>query len=168
MAVAEIIGAAVGILLLVIVAYLIVGGTLSVAETVATAQKDVTQINEARLRSDLRINSDEIAIEGYGLNFSVTNTGNEVIANFEHIDLFTCDNGGIDYQQYTYDSAQSGASGTWTILRIENDIIHPGQIDPGEKAWFWASFSSADPVFVQVTIDNGVTAQLTAPVEGWR
>jgi flagellar protein FlaF len=98
----------------------------------------------------------------------VTNTGNEVITNFEHVDIFTCDSGGTDYVLYTYDQDQSGASGTWTVLRIDNDLIHPGEIDPGETAWFWASFSGNDPVVVQVTTNNGVTAQLTAPIEGWR
>ena len=42
MAVAEIIGAAVGVLLLIIVAYIVVGSTLTTAETVSFAQKDLT------------------------------------------------------------------------------------------------------------------------------
>jgi len=54
MAVSEIIGAAVGILLLVIVAYVIVGGTLTAGETIATAQKDLTLQNEARLRTSIQ------------------------------------------------------------------------------------------------------------------
>lgn len=168
MAVAEIIGAAVGVILLVIVAYVLVGATLSTAEIVVTAQKDQTLLSEARLRTDLALNKSEISISGNGLNFSVTNTGNEVIADFEHADIYTFDNGITEYQYYTYDLTGSADSGTWTILEIVNDNIHPKQLDPGEKAWIMVTFSDNDPVWVMISTNNGVTAQLTAPVEGWR
>ena len=49
MAVAGIIAAAVGVILLIIVAYIVVGATISAAETVTSAQKDVTLQNEMRL-----------------------------------------------------------------------------------------------------------------------
>ncbi len=42
MAVAELIGATVGVIILVLVAYVLVGSTLSTAQTVAEAQKDLT------------------------------------------------------------------------------------------------------------------------------
>ena len=163
MAVAEIIGAAVGVLLLVIVAYLIVGGTLSVAETVATAQKDVTIQNEARMRTSMDLDKSEIVITGSGLNFSVVNTGDEIISDFDHIDLYTTDSAGMAYQRYTYNVTKKGTAGTWSLLRIDADYIHPGQIDPGEKAWFWATFSGSSPAWVQVTTANGVYAQTTFP-----
>lgn len=163
MAVAEVIGAAIGILLLVMVAYLIVGGTLSVAETVATAQKDITATHEARLRTDMEINAGEISILGTGLNFSVTNTGDEIIADYTHIDLYTDNSSGLGYQRFTYNRDLSGLPGTWSLVRIDNDNIHPGQIDPGEKAWFWATFAGSTPAWVQVTTNNGVYAQTVFP-----
>ena len=163
MAVAEIIGAAIGILLLVMVAYLIVGGTLSVAETVATAQKDVTSISETRLRTDMTLNTGEISILGTGLNFSVTNSGNEIISDYPHIDLYTDNSSGLGYQRFTYDKEKSGTPGSWSLVSIDNDNIHPGQIDPGEKAWFWATFAGESPAWVQVTTGNGVYAQTIFP-----
>ena len=51
MAVAELIGAAIGVLLLVMVAYLLVGSTLSTAELMVTAQKDVTLQQESRMHT---------------------------------------------------------------------------------------------------------------------
>lgn len=163
MAVAEIIGAAIGVLLLVIVAYLIVGGTLSVAETVATAQKDLTVLTESRIRTDFQLNKSEISIEGNGLNFSVTNTGNEVISDYTHIDIYTSDNTGSGYERFTYDPENERSPGTWNLVRIDNDYIHPNQIDPGEKAWILAFFAGSDPVWVQVSASNGVIAQTTFP-----
>ena len=152
-----------GIMLLIIVAYILVGATLSTAEIVITAQKDQTLLSEARLRTDLALNKSEISISGNGLNFSVTNTGNEVIADFNHIDVYTFDNGITEYEHYTYDKDTTHAAGTWALLSIENDYIHPNQIDPGEKAWIMAVFSGSNPVWVQVSTHNGVTAQTTFP-----
>ena len=49
MAVAGIIAAAVGVMLLIVVGYVVVGATITTAETVTNAQKDVTLQNEIRL-----------------------------------------------------------------------------------------------------------------------
>ena len=153
-------------MLLIIVAYILVGATLSTAEIVVTAQKDLTILSEARLRTDLTIDPNDISISGNGLNFSVTNTGNEKIADFAHLDIYTFD-GTSDYQRQIYDKDTTHAAGTWALMRIDNDYTNPSQIDPGERAWIMAVFTGSNPVFVQMTTHNGVTAQLTAPVEGW-
>jgi len=55
MAVADLIGAAVGVMLLVIVAYLLVGSTLSTAEIVTNAQKAVALQEQTQLRTDFTI-----------------------------------------------------------------------------------------------------------------
>lgn len=162
MAVAEIIGAAIGVLLLVVVAYILVGSTLTAAETVVNAQKDLTITNEARLKTDISLDKDEISITGNGLNFSVTNTGNEIVSDFTHADVFTS-NSMSEYQHYTYDKDKTGAVDTWTILKIDNDYIHPNQLDPGEKAWIMAVFPGTDPIWVQFATSNGVYAQTTFP-----
>ncbi len=167
MAVAEIIGAAIGILLLVIVAYLIVGGTLSVAETVAVAQKDLALQTESRMRTDLRLNNSETSIAGTALTFSLTNTGNEIVSDYPHFDVFTDDNSGTPYTHYTYADIP-GTAGTWAIIQRDNDRIHPNQFDPGEKIWITATFSGSDPVWLMVSTDNGVYAQMAAPALGWR
>ena len=49
MAVAGIIAAAVGVMLLIVVGYVVVSATITTAETVTSAQKDVTLQNEMRL-----------------------------------------------------------------------------------------------------------------------
>jgi len=166
MAVAEIIGAAVGVLLLVIVAYLLVGGTLSMAETVATAQKDLTTLQEARLRTSLTIV--DHAINGSQLDFHITNNGNEPITDLPHMDVFSYNKTDpyTDYDRYTYDDENTGSVGTWYIPGngFENDDIHPGQLDPGVKVWIVMIPSASEPWDypkpdnIQVTTSNGVSA----------
>ena len=163
MAVAEIIGAAIGVLMLVVVAYILVGGTLTAGETVANAQKDLTIVNEIRLNTEMSLNKSEISITGNGLNFSVTNTGNEIISDFNHIDIYTYDNSLSEYERYIYDKDDTRAAGTWSLLQIEDDYMHPNQIDPGEKAWIMAVFSGSSPMWVQISANNGVYAQTTFP-----
>lgn len=160
MAVAELIGAAIGVLLLVVVAYLLVGGTLTTAETVMTAQKDVTLLLESRMRTSIDIPQVD-PIDGSNLNFSVTNNGNELITDLPHMDVFSYDatNG---YTHYVYDGTKSGAEGTWSVTRFETDAIHAGELDPGDTMRIRAVFpSGATPVRVQVTTGNGVSAMAT-------
>lgn len=160
MAVAEIIGAAIGVLLLVVVAYLLVGSTLTAAETVANAQKDLTMQNEARIHTNLNLNTSEIHPEGSGLNFSVTNSGNEIISDFSHVDIYTYNASGA-YQYYIYDAPNTGGAGNWTITSFENDYIHPYMLDPGEKMWIKATFPGVTPLRLQITTGNGVSASTT-------
>jgi flagellar protein FlaF len=161
MAAAEIIGAAIGVLLLMVVAYVVVGSTLTAAETVSNAQKDLTLQNEVRLRTSISLNRSEISNTTSVLDFSVTNTGNEIISDFDHTDIYTWD--GVpskDYQKYTYEKSPTGKPGNWSIM-IENDAIHPNQLDPGEKMWVTVNYIGARPIWFQITTSNGVYAQTT-------
>jgi len=155
MAVAEIIGAAVGVLLLVIVAYLLVGGTLSMAETVTTAQKDLTNLQEARLRTSISVSN--AVNEAPYLNFTVKNTGNEIISDFNHMDVYSYDTSN-GYIHYTYDKDNTGTAGTWSIIRFEKDLVHTHELDPDDIMTVWAivpgTYSSKTTV--QVTTGNGV------------
>jgi len=162
MAVAEIIGAAIGVMLLVVVAYMLVGSVLTTAEVVTTAQKDLTLQNEVRLRTSITVNKTETSVSGKGLNFSVTNSGNEIISDFNHMDIYSWDGSESDYLHYTY-STSCGIDNTWCKSTIVPDMIHPSQLDPGEKMWVWATFTGSDPLWFQVTTSNGVNAQITYP-----
>lgn len=162
MAVAEIIGAAIGVMLLVIVAYMLVGSVLTTAEVVSTAQKDLTLQNEAQLKTSINVNKTEASITGNGFNFSVMNTGNEIISDFNHTDIYTWDGSESEYQHYTY-STSCGTNNHWCKKMIVPDTIHPNQLDPGEKMWIWATFTGGNPIWFQVTTSNGVNAQTTYP-----
>lgn len=166
MAVAEIIGAAVGVLLLVVVAYLLVGGTLSTAESVATAQKDLTSLHEARLRTSITIINP--AINGSQIDFHIANNGTETITDLPHMDVFSYNRTDpyTGYYRYIYETTGYEGEGTWYIPGngFENDYIHPGQLDPGVAVWVVMIPSPSEPWYypkpdtIQVTTSNGVSA----------
>lgn len=158
MAIAEIIGAAIGVLLLVVVAYVLVGATISAAETLGNAQKDLTLQNEARIGTNLHINETGISTSS-GLTFSVQNKGNEIVSDFTHMTLFTS-NATKEWQYYVYDAAKTGNPGNWTITSFnkENSDIHPNELDPGEEMWIRAAYVGDPPLRFQITTGNGVSA----------
>ena len=100
MAVAEIIGTAIGTMLLIIVAYLLVGNVLNTAEVVSNAQKDLTLLSESRLHTDLSITN--VKVSGNAINLTIKNTGTEIISDFPHTDIFVYTVGGPGYSQYLY------------------------------------------------------------------
>lgn len=162
MAVAEIIGAAVGVLLLVIVAYLLVGGTLSTAETVVTAQKDMTLIQESRLRTHISIES--ATISGPNITFSITNDGDEPILDLSHIDIFSYNSTNKDYIHYKYDDAKKVTQETWFDISFDNAVIHAGQLDPGVTMHGVAVVYEGDvPHNIRIITPNGISAETTLP-----
>jgi flagellar protein FlaF len=155
MAVADLIGAAVGVLLLVLVAYVLVGSTLSTAEIVSNAQKDLTLQNEARLHTDLIIY--DPVLDGTNISCYMNNTGNEIIGDFQHMDILVKDASTNDYSLYTYvkDPAPYQAPGYWTIVDRGRDDIHPYLLDPGES-YHINIVTSITPTWFQITTSNGV------------
>jgi len=162
MAVAELIGAAMGVLLLIFVAYVLVGSTLTTAQTLAEAQKDLTLQDESRLRTDIVISSASLE-EGNTLNFSVTNQGSEIVSDFKHMDILST-NGTGNFEYYSYTKNFIGSSGTWTINSFEPvSGVHPGELDPGETVWCEAVYPGDIPKWFQVTTSNGVYTSAYIP-----
>lgn len=160
MAVAEIIGAAIGVMLLVIVAYILVGSVLTTAEVVTNAQKDITLQQEIRLRTDFEIRDKIKTTVGppYFINVSINNTGHEVIRDFSHMDIFTFNSDGTgSYQHLTPDNTCS-TLGTW-CYRVSGNVI-PNQLDPDKTMWINAtllpSYNS-----IRVVTGNGVYVSKT-------
>ena len=162
MAVAEIIGSAIGTMLLIVVAYLLVGSVLNTAEVVTNAQRDITLLQSAMLNTDI-----QIAYEGIdgqplnpALNFTVTNTGNQVISDFDHATIFSYTTADPGYKPYVFKKVNTLSDGTWTVVRIEKDYVHPNQLDPGETMWVLAYYTpgATNPVWFEFCTNNGVYA----------
>jgi flagellar protein FlaF len=155
MAVAELIGAAIGVLLLVMVAYLLVGSTLSTGEIVVNAQKDVTLQQEARLHTSF-----DITVTGHNsttISAKITNTGTEIISDLNHMDVLV-DLGSNNFQICTYDTTPGGTvAGKWYIYSRNSEIIHPYELDPGEVYDITIYFMDSSPRWFQVTTSNGVS-----------
>jgi len=156
MAVAGIIAAAVGVMLLIVVGYVVVSATITTAETVTNAQKDVTLQNEMRLGTAIVITDPE---KNSSIIISnISNTGNEIISDFRHMDVIVYDTGSNDYKVCTYDSSGSGTNGTWDITNRYQDFIHPSELDPGEKYQIRVATRGSSPYWFQITTSNGVYA----------
>jgi archaeal flagellar protein FlaF len=153
-AVAGIIAAAVGVMLLIVVGYVVVGATITTAETVTNAQKDVALQNEMRLGTAIII-TDPIHSSS-NITSNVTNTGTEIISDFRHMDVIVYDTGSNDYQVCTYDPG--GNPGTWDITNRYQDFIHPSELDPGEKYQIRVATLGSSPSWFQITTSNGVYA----------
>lgn len=151
MGTASLVATAIGVLLLVITAYVLAGGTITVAEVVATAQRDSVSQHEVRMRTAIEIQSVNLDTNSSTLVVSVKNTGNERLDDFNHTDIFLLINGVPEHCTY-----HSGAY-PWTILSITPDAIHPGQLDPGEVMNISVSYGVSPPTWVQVTTSSGVS-----------
>ena len=155
MAVAEIIGAAIGVMMLVIVAYVLVGSVLTAAEVVNNAQKDLTLLNEARMRTDISIYPSSARILEPNLTFCLNNTGSEIIRDFTQMDVFSTNSTGM--QHYT----TGNGVGYWTSIQFDRDFVHPGMLDPGEAVWINATYVGEKPATVLITTGNGVYTSTT-------
>ncbi|MDO9323898.1 MAG: hypothetical protein Q7T80_02965 [Methanoregula sp.] len=159
MAVAEIIGAAIGVLLLVVVAYMLVGSVLTTAEVVTTAQKDLTLQDEVRLRTAFTI-SDKTSPDT-NFTYKISNNGTEIISDFKHVDVLVKDTGGV-YYLYPWDDTRGTEviEGKWQIFDRNPDTIHPYQLDPGETFTIRVNIrkEQGTPEWFQMTTGNGVYA----------
>ena len=156
MAVAGIIAAAVGVMLLIVVGYVVVSATITTAETVTNAQKDVTLQNEMRLGTAIAITDPEN--NSSIITSNVTNTGTEIISDFKHINVLVYDSGSNNYQICNYNPGGSGTPGTWNITNRYQDFIHPSELDPGEKYQIRVATQGSSPKWFQITAGNGVYA----------
>jgi len=157
MAVAEIIGTAIGTMLIIIVAYLLVGNVLNTAEVVSNAQKDMTLISESRLHTDLSITN--VTVSGSVINLTVTNTGTEIISDFPHTDILVYTGSVSGYSEYLYNATVTTLPYSWSGSII-NAYVHPGELGPGESMYVNAYCLGSAPVTFEVVIctNNGVYA----------
>lgn len=155
MAVADLIGAVVGVLLLVIVAYLLVGSTLTTAEIVTNAQRNAAMQEQTQIRTDFTITGVDRESDSI-FNCTINNTGKEIISDFSHMDVIVYDSNTNDYQLYTYSNVVK--PGTWTIIDQGTDVIHHSELDPGESYRINVTTSGISPYWFQITTGNGVYA----------
>jgi flagellar protein FlaF len=151
MGTASLVATAIGILLLIVTAYVLAGGTLSVADAVATAEKDAAAQHEVRMRTSIEIVSVLLDTNTSTLSVELENTGSESIGDFVHTDVYLMQNGVP--VQYAYGTG----SGTWSVSSIQPDEIHPGYLDPGETMSAVISFIGASPTWIQITTPSGVS-----------
>jgi flagellar protein FlaF len=161
MAGAEIIGAAIGVLLLILVGYLMIGSALTTAEVVTSAQKDITIQNEARLQTVFAI-SGIYSTSSKVLTVNIVNSGSETIGDFSHMDVYVTPSGGSPVY-HSFSVIPGGVAGSsWSYTGISPDNIHPGMLDPDETmvvtiSGFESPGFPSPPTAVSVSTATGVT-----------
>jgi archaeal flagellar protein FlaF len=151
MAIGELIGAVVGVMLLIYVAYVLVGSVILTAETVTSAQSDMGHLQEERMRT--MINLSVYQVVGTTVYLNVTNTGDEPISDLSHMDVIASD--GTSEPTYHHNSDGAVSSSPWQIESIQPDYVHPGQLDPGEVLTLSVT-ETQRPIWAQVITPNGV------------
>jgi flagellar protein FlaF len=151
MGTASLVATAIGILLLIVTAYVLAGGTLSVADAVATAERDAAARHEIRMRTSIQIVSATLDTNSSTIMLDLENTGSEPIGDYEHTDVYLMQEGIPLHCPY------GSGTGTWSVSAIQPDEIHPGYLDPGETLTATVSYSGSSPSWIQVTTPLGVS-----------
>lgn len=147
----SLVASAIGILLLIITAYVLAGGTLSVANVVASAERDAVAQQEIRMRTSIEILSASRNTTTSSIEAEIENTGSETVGDFEHTDIYLLTDGVPVHNSF------GTGSGTWSIVSIQPDGIHPGYLDPGETMTIVVFYSGSSPDWMQITTSTGVS-----------
>jgi len=171
MAAATLVATAFGIILIIVTAYVLAGGTLLTSEVVMNAQKDMTNLQTKMLGTSMEVTpniSDGSFyykdVDGY-LYFFIENDGREPIRDFEHIDIYLPD-AVTGFSLYSYEDSSTPSSGNWTKHQIKRIIgegyfeenLFINQWDPSEILIIKVN-SPVDPNYIKIVSDNGVTAE---------
>jgi hypothetical protein len=116
-----------------------------------------------RLQTDMQITG--VALTSNAINLTIKNTGNEIITDFPHTNIFLYTVGTTTgYQIFIYNLTDAThqdlqTPGSWT-KSILNDYVHPGELDPGETMYVNAYPATAPPTQFDIRIctNNGVYA----------
>ena len=155
--------------MLVLAGYVLVGGTLSSANMITSAQKDMVMQKEAQMNTAIQIS--EAGFTPYdadhNLTFNLQNTGSNPIFDYNKTDMFISISQGPP-ERYSFNGVVSGntpgsnTSKTWGYMTITPDTIHPYMLDPGEtmavKIVDYIIPGSHPIAVVNVTTPNGITA----------
>ena len=167
--------------------YVVLGSITTAAVTVSTARKDMTLSQIERLNTAIQVNNTPgssfptfYAYDWYWgnpirwyLHFHIKNTGNEVISNFNSMEVYVATSTDAPVL-YRFDANAQDAtfvgncgdanSRTWNYYNIfPNDIMNPGMLDPEEELSIdICNFNSIpDHFLVGGTTPNGVSAFYT-------
>lgn len=148
MGTAALVSTAIGLALLILTAYVLIEGSVVTATTMATAQRDQAHLQEVRLHTSISIRTaggiDPLLVE-------VENTGSETIPDPTHLDVFVITEGA------PVRCTRGEGPFTWQITFITPDLVHPNQLDPGERMMISVQTGGNEAVWVQVTTANGIS-----------
>lgn len=152
---ASLIATAVALVLLIITAYVVVGGILATSDIVTMSQAERFQLQEQRLHTSIDISEIIVTNETNSLNMTVNNDGNEKISHFKYMDIYMIYPGAepilVPYTETPW------TENTWYATQIEPDTIHPNELDPGESVMITVTYTPGIiPSWIKIATPNGV------------
>lgn len=151
MAAATLVATAFGIIIIIITAYVLAGGTLLTSEVAMNAQKDMTDLQVKMLGTSMKVLSN--TTDGSFFYIQILNDGREPIRDFEHVDVFLFASG--SWSRFSYQNTTPPMGSHWANVSISPDVVYPNQWDPGETLNMSVS-SSATPDYFKIVTANGV------------
>jgi len=157
MAAATLVATAFGIIIIIVTAYVLAGGTLLTSEVVINAQKDMTDLQVKMLGTSMTALSSTSGSSP--MYIELQNTGREPIRDFQYVDVYLHDpNNG--WSLFPYKNTLS--DGYWTEVTITDgdhlkEKIYPNQWDPGEIMNISVSYSTITPDYYKIVTANGVS-----------
>ncbi|MCK4270180.1 MAG: hypothetical protein KAW93_06840 [Methanogenium sp.] len=151
---ASLIGSAIALVLLILTAYIVIGGILSTTEIVSVAQSDQFHQLETRMRTAIEITDTPIVGDTI-LYINLTNSGGESLLMYKYFDVYTVTGTGEPVYYSYVPPASVPTAGEWTYISITPDVIHPNELDPGEVMNISVIYTVI-PTWIQITTGNGV------------
>jgi flagellar protein FlaF len=151
MSAGPLVASGIGIFLLVVTAYILIGGTLATTEVMVEAQSNLATYQETRMRTAIAVQN--TTIDGRTLYVEVKNTGSEPVVDIPLIDVYIDIGNAPVYVPYKKEGVNY-----WNDTGIDPDHIHPGELDPGETLNLSIRFEGPDPTWVQIVTPNGVSS----------
>jgi flagellar protein FlaF len=152
MAAATLVATAFGIIIIIVTAYVLAGGTLLTSEVVINAQKDMTDLQVKMLGTSMKVLSN--TTDGSFFYIQILNDGREPIRDFEHVDVFLFSSG--SWSRFSYQNTTPPIGSHWAKVSISPDVVYPNQWDPGESLNMSVSYS-ATPDYFKILTANGVS-----------
>jgi flagellar protein FlaF len=147
MAAATLIASAVGILILIVTAYVVMGGTVALVEQSVTSQRDLSERQVERIHTSVEITSASKDDLSKVVFLEVENAGEETIPSPGQMAVLLMHTG----EPVCY----TNSSGAWWY-RISPDLIHPKQLDPDEVMNISVTYTREEPTWVKVVTGNGI------------
>lgn len=152
---ASLIATAIALVLLIVTAYVVVGGILATSDIVTMSQAERFRLQEIRMHTSIDIFDITVSNETHTLDMIVNNSGDEKISQFKYMDIYMIYPGAqpilVPYTE------TPGTENTWYASQITPDIIHPNELDPGESVTMTVTYTAGiTPFWIKVATPNGV------------